>query len=63
LKIVQAHENKIRMFFVFYLCISFIVMLRIILKALLLPSKPRPVGRWQVGGNWKRRAQLASIDA
>tara|TARA_B100000900_G_C20284683_1_gene595563 strand:+ start:181 stop:474 length:294 start_codon:yes stop_codon:yes gene_type:complete len=34
-----------------------------IIKAWIMPAKTKPVGRWQVGGDWERRAMLATRDS
>ena len=38
------------------------IMFKTLLR-MLRPAKQKPVGRWQVGGNWERRAMLATLDS
>jgi len=33
------------------------------LRKLLSVRAPTPLGRWQIGGDWERRADLATIDS
>lgn len=34
-----------------------------LIQAKLRPPLPRPLGRWQVGGNWEHRADMATRDS